>query len=78
MPIILFQRNCHYLSHYESIGKIINCVRNVDEHMRTRKESNIKLLISKISRGERNECGLFKTTIIKKTPKYQEVVHAFQ
>lgn len=46
--------------------KIISCVRNVDVQMRARKDSNTKLLISKINRGERKEYELFKTTIRKK------------
>lgn len=66
MLIVLIQRNCHYLTNHESIGKIINCARNVDEQMRARKDSNIKLLISKIDRGERKEYELFKTTVRKK------------
>lgn len=66
MLIMLIQRNCYYLTNHESTGKIINCVRNVDVQMRARKDSNTKLLISKINRGERKEYELFKTTVRKK------------
>lgn len=71
MLIKLIQRNCYYLTNHESMGKIISCVRNVDVQMRARKDSNTKLLISKINRGERKEYELFKTTVRKKNNRKQ-------